>query len=138
MAINSNNPGFVKFSSWGRTRQPKNINGGHTAEVTINGSATVPATSSQGFNTENQRFLHLTYVENNVGTPKITVWGYSHAFGVWAPLTDIRGVPIEITAVQDAAKSQVFEIDGVDKVFFVSDQANPTEGDKLFAACSTF
>ena len=82
--------------------------------------------------------MHLTYVEANVGTPKITVWGYSHAFGVWAPLTDIRGQAIEITAVQDAAKSQVFEIDGVDKVFFVSDQANPTVADKLFAACSTF
>ena len=59
MAINNNNPGFVKYSSWGRTRQPKNINGGHTAEVTIAATGTVPATSSQGFATENQRFLHL-------------------------------------------------------------------------------
>lgn len=137
MAINSNNPGFVKFSSWGRTRQPKNINGGHTAEVTINVANTVPATSSQGYATENQRFLHLTYVEDGGSTPSTVVWGYSHAFGVWAPLTDIRGQAVTITAIGDSAKSQVFEIDGVDRVFFVSSAANPGD-DKLFAACSTF
>ena len=49
---------------------------------------------------------------------KIVVWAYSHAFGAWGTLTGVGGAA-EITA-NDAKKHQVFEISGVDRVYFQS------------------
>jgi len=46
-----------KYNSWGRTRQPKNLAGGHTAEVVTYTGA--PTTVTDGYATENQRYLHL-------------------------------------------------------------------------------
>ena len=129
---------FRRPTSWGRTRQPKNLAGPHETEanlVDVNGAN--PTTATDGYATENQRFLHLVYVEAGGATPTVTVWGYSHAFGTWGKLTDIRGNAVQITATLNSTKAQVFEISGVDRVYFKS-SGTPDADDEFYAAGSTF
>ena len=131
------NKDYVRHSSWGRTRQPKNLAGQHGTEAQV--STTVPAGATAGYATENQRYLHLlldTDADNSADVV-ITVWAYSHAFGAWGALTGVSG-PATIT-IDNGKKHGVFEISGVDRVYFQSTGTNPFGGqDKLFAACSTF
>ena len=128
---------FRNHTSWGRTRQPKNIAGPHGTQASL--SEAEPA-GNVGHTTENQRFLHLTYVHaggaNGVGT--ITVWGFSHSIGAWGKIIDIRGADVEMDTVEGATQSQVFEISGIDKVYFQLPDANQAEADEFYAACSTF
>ncbi len=128
---------FRNYSSWGRTRQPKNIAGPHGTQATI--AAADPA-GAVGHITENQRFLHLTYVHaggaNAAGT--ITVWGFSHSIGAWGKIIDIRGADVEMDTVGGATQSQVFEISGIDKVYFQMPAVNQDANDEFYAACSTF
>jgi len=129
---------FRKATSWGRTRQPKNLAGAHGTEVTLVASGGAdPSSATDGYATENQRFLHLAYVEAGGSTPTVTVWGYSHAFGTWGKLTDIRGNAVQIAATASGTKTQVFEISGVDRVYFKS-SGTPNASDEFYAACSTF
>lgn len=131
------NKDYVRHSSWGRTRQPKNLAGQHGTEAQV--STDAPAGETAGYATENQRYLHLlldTDTDNSANVV-ITVWAYSHAFGSWGALTGVGG-QVTIT-IDDGKKHGVFEISGVDRVYFQSTGANPFGGaDKLFAACSTF
>lgn len=128
---------FRNHTSWGRTRQPKNIAGPHGTQASLNNAA--PA-GNVGHTTENQRFLHLTYVHaggvNVAGT--ITVWGFSHSIGAWGKIIDIRGADVEMDTVPGATQSQVFEISGIDKVYFQLPDANQDPADEFYAACSTF
>ena len=144
------NTDYTRYSSWGRTRQPKNLNGASsTAQVTVGtgvGTETaVPSTVSHGHATENQRFLHVLIKDaartNGTG---IVIWAYSHAFGTWGKLTQANGTAAEIKTASTAAETHVFEISGVDRVYFQSatvsggNDAWSNGNDQLFAACSTF
>ena len=62
------NAGQVKFSSWGRTRSPKNILSEHRAGTNAAGAALVLTTAggAQTFTTENQRFLHVVVTAVNI------------------------------------------------------------------------
>ena len=149
-----------KPSSWGRTRQPKNIAGlvpGATAsaaatpievDVVAVGSLTSVA---DGYATENQRYLHCMLIDKHNGTNlTVTIYGYNHAFGKWGPLntlgveTGVDGTPLTITVAdsgtaegsQTAADREMltWEIAGVDRVAFVGTTADV----RCYAACSTF
>ena len=127
---------FRKYTSWGRTRGPKNIaNPNHESPTSFDLIATA-ATSSE-FLTENQRFLHLTHITTeDVGADEnkqcnIQVQVYMHASGQWANF----GTAIASTATRT---HNVVEIFGVDKVRFVASGLNADERCTIFAACSTF
>ncbi len=128
-----------KNTSWGRTRGPKNLTHAQGASATVtlvaSGGAD-PSAVTDGYATENQRYLHLAYTEAGGVAPTVTVWAYSHAFGTWGKLTGLGGA-VTMTATASQTKVQIFEISGVDRVYFKS-SGTPHGSDKLFAACSTF
>lgn len=134
---------FHRHSSWGRTRQPKNIAGAHGVQADI--STDAPA-GTVGHITENQRFLHLTYkhVDGGNHAADVVVWGFSHSIGVWGKLVDIRGADVKMATISGDVQTQVFEICGIDKVYFQlverAPNGAPSKGgnDEFYAACSTF
>jgi len=138
----STTSGFHTHSSWGRTRRPKNVNGASsTAQVVpvaVEPSDMADGTITGAYFTENQRFLHLTLDTDPSGNTKtVTVWGFLHATGRWAPLKDTSGTAVATGAIADAQFHGVFEIAGVDKVYFQIDGALHAT-DFLHACLSTF
>jgi hypothetical protein len=125
---------FRSASSWGRTRGPKNLAGTNGTQVS---AATAPPTSvTNGYATENQRYLHLRFKESQNTSRTITVWAWSHAFGAWSALTDLTGTAVTLTCDAET-KYRVFEISGVDRVYFQASGALHGS-DELHAAGSTF
>ncbi len=143
-----------KHNSWGRTRQPKNIAGrlsdGSPMEVDVVAVSTLTSVHA-GYATEGQRYLHALLIDKNDGSSlTVTIYGYNHAFGKWAPLntlgveTGADGTPLAITVAdsgtaegsQTAADREMltWEIAGVDRVAFVGTTADV----RCYAACSTF
>tara|TARA_R110002096_G_scaffold367262_1_gene560585 strand:+ start:259 stop:675 length:417 start_codon:yes stop_codon:yes gene_type:complete len=135
----------LKATSWGRTRGPKTLVGVQGAEVDVVVVASLDAVTD-GYSTENQRYLHVMLVDKNVSTAlTVTLYGYNHAFGKWAPLNAVgTSTALEITVAdsgtaegsQTAANRELmtFEIVGVDRVAFVGTTADV----RCYAACSTF
>ena len=134
-----------KATSWGRTRGPKNLAGTQESEVDVVAVASLDAVTD-GYSTENQRYIHIMLVDKNDGTSlTVSVYGYNHAFGKWAPLNAIgTSTPMQVTVTdsgtaegsQTAANRELvtFEIAGVDRVAFVGTTADV----RCYAACSTF
>lgn len=123
---------FHRYSSWGRTRSPKNIiNSDHTTpvSVTLLGTDGAPDKESAEYVTENQRFLHLQHIRTGACT--IQVQAYLHASGQWADF----GSAITVNA---GRTHTVLEIFGVDKIKFVVKGLADTKTCTIFAACSTF
>ena len=114
---------FHKHSSWGRTRQPKNIAGSHGTKVAAVGAGSVTldltalnadATANRaarGYATENQRFLHVTCEAAGAVT---NVYVYSHAFDRWSELVDSTGASLTV----GNSEHKIFTIAGVDRVAF--------------------
>ena len=124
-----------KYTSWGRTRQPKNLAGPHGTEVvTATGN---PSGATAGYATENQRYLHLVLdTTTSTNNRTVTVFGWYHAFGVWVPLVDTAGTAVTIAA-NNAQTHKIYEIAGVDRVYFKIDSSLDAD-DEMFAAGSTF
>lgn len=127
---------FHKHSSWGRTRQPKNIAGPHGSTVAnrgdnnivndladLNADATTDR-AARGYATENQRFLHVTC---DAGASVSAIYVYSHAFDRWSELVDSTGATLTVAA----SEHKIFTIAGADRVHFW------LTGD-VYAAGSTF
>lgn len=142
---------YRKYTSYGRTRQPKNVAGAHGTQATVGkvgGNTTdAPTAATDGHSTENQRFLHVLLKDAALANDGlgIVIWAYSHAFGTWGKLTQPNGSAAEIRTQTGALSvAQVFEISGVDRVYFQRAQVgNATSAfsagnDELYAACSTF
>ena len=138
------NNGVMIPTSWGRTRQPKNIAGDQ--QVYIHGGISgnmptvEPSGASVGYTTENQRYLHLYWKADQTNTDHtVTVWGYSHASQQWSELYDVNGTEIKLTTSNQAVNfSRVFEVSGIDKVYF-RQSGDPLAVTDLFAAAaSTF
>lgn len=136
---------FRRYSSWGRTRGLKNVAGAHGAAAVVgtgavNGETAAPTTVSHGYATENQRFLHVALTETgNNSVPSITVWAYSHASGIWGILHPPSSGAAVIAGVGNSTVQEVFEIAGVDRVYFQETAGDFLTGtDSLHAACSTF
>ena len=85
---------YRRYTSWGRTRQPKNVTGTQNGSITVNVE----------YNTENQRYLlvHSTAV---VLAGDLQVW--SHAIQNWAILN---------TSDLAAGTLHVLELGGSDRV----------------------
>ena len=140
--------GRTSWKRYGRTTSPKNLaSDDHTSptEVDVVLVATLDAVTD-GYMTENQRYLHVLLVDkNDGGSLTVTLYGYNHAFGKWAPLNTIdTSTPLTVTVAnsstaegsQTAAHRELvtFEITGVDRVGFVGTTADV----RCYAACSTF
>ncbi len=132
------------YNSWGRTRGPKNLNGAHGNEVDVVAvSALVDATD--GYSTENQMYLHVMLIDKHNSTNlTVTLYGYSHAFGKWAPLNQLNGSTAATVTVADSGVAEgsqtaahremvCFEIAGVDRIGFVGTTADV----RCYAAGST-
>ena len=141
---------FGGHNSWGRTRGPKNLAGTQEAEVDVVTVDTLDAVTD-GYSTQNQRYLHVLLIDKNANNAlTVTIYGYSHAFGKWAPLntlgveTGVDGTALTVTVAdsgaaegaQTAANRELvtLEIVGVDRVAFVGTTADV----RCYAACSTF
>jgi hypothetical protein len=87
---------------------------------------------TDGFSTENQRFLNLRISEaGNSGVPKVTVWlkSYGMGFDRWGKLGDFNGA-------QNSVVNHIIDINGADRAIFIWD--NTGTNVKISAACSTF
>lgn len=136
---------IYKPTSWGRTRGPKTLVGVQGGEVDVVTEASLDAVTD-GYATENQRYLHVMLVDKNVSTNlTVTLYGYNHAFGKWAPLNAIGTSTALTITVADSSTAEgsqsaddrelrTFEIVGVDRVAFVGTTADV----RCYAACSTF
>jgi hypothetical protein len=140
----STSSGFHTYQSWGRTRCPKNIAGGHTTLLHGGGKAlpgAAPAAETDGYSTENQRFLHILLINtDNTKNHTMTVYGFNYAFGVWFPLKDVDGNAVSVNHVNNAVNEyRIYEIAGVDRVYF-RDNGNDDfhADDTIAAATSTF
>ena len=145
------------WSSWGRTRGPKNLAGAPGLNVTLNIAADLLGITptNAGYATENQRYLHVLTEDNDTDTPgTINVYGYCHAFQRWFEIpqsftpvgTNAAPDPVVIVAPTDSGHSdaglltpdereyRTYEILGIDRVAFVGSTANVD----VYAACSTF
>ena len=136
---------FRRYNSWGRTRQPKNLAGAHGTQ-TAAPTDDAPTAATDGYITENQRYLHVVVKDNAAGNGVgIVVWAYSHAFGAWGKLIQASGNAAELASSSASLSvAQVFEISGVDRVYFQrADVGGATDtwdaaNDELYAAGSTF
>ena len=147
---------FRRNTSWGRTRQPKNIAGPNGTELTavtlatLTGITTAGEQPTQGYNTENQRFLHLLVEDSNAGNndgEAVTAYGYCHAFLRWFPLVATIGGTGAASATAAGVATEpalhlassrtyrLYDIAGIDRVAFV---ATAPADVNVFAACSTF
>ncbi len=129
-----------RYTSWGRTRQPKNLAGAHATEAVASDN-TDPSLATHGYSTENQRYLHLYFENSESNNKTIEVYGYIHAFGEWFILNDTAGTQVKFTNINNTSSYKVHEIAGVDRVFFkhTTHSANAiVDADKLFVAGSTF
>ena len=136
-----------KYTSWGRTRGPKNLAGTNGTQVAAP-TTDAPTAVTDGYATENQRYLHVRLMDKvkAVAGIGIKIWGYNHAFGAWSPLTDITGTALELkVTTADSPILRVFEISGTDRVYFqranvlsITSDTWSAGNDELHAACSTF
>jgi hypothetical protein len=136
---------YLKHNSWGRTRSPKNVAGPPGTEAAVNVVGDL-SDKSDGYATENQRFLHLlvgngTADDSTAGARTITVYVYTHASGKWSKISDAGGSAFTLTAPDNNGTEatagraySVFEIHGVDRVAFVGVAADT----RVWASCSTF
>lgn len=133
---------YHNYSSWGRTRQPKNMAGSHAAEIAATVPTAAPSLASDGVATENQRYLHIFLKNSQASVKEVTVWGYSHAFGEWFELENTSGTAIVVTLASGVGVKvfEVHEIAGVDRVYFQSTHGSNdfVAGDTAMAAGSTF
>ena len=114
---------FRRPTSWGRTRQPKNIAGAHGSTVANRGddnivndladlnAGTTANRAGRGYATENQRYLHVTC---EAGASVSAIYVYSHAFDRWSELVDSDGNTLTVAA----SEHKIFTIAGADKVHF--------------------
>ena len=115
-----------KYTSWGRTRRPKNVNGA---------DSTAHAVSTTAYFTENQRFLHIQCGSSAAAT-KIEL--YYHASGVWSTLHIDDGDGTWSQAVVAAGTVRIYEIAGADKVKVTHDGDSSTAAEKCHLSLSTF
>ena len=113
-----------KYTSWGRTRTPKNILSHHRAGTNADGDGLSLDGTSDPYITENQRFLTI---QVKTWDTSFHVEGRMHAAAA-GEFEDIKSSP-----TINGAGLWVVEFNGVDEVRFV------TGGACVFwAGCSTF
>ena len=117
---------YHRYSSWGRTRRPKNVNGATSTEHAI---------AAKEYFTENQRFLHVQ-VGSAASVTAIEL--YYHGSGTWATLQVSDGDGTYSDAAVAAGKVVVFEVAGADKVRITRTGDNSDDANKVWLLHSTF
>ena len=121
-----------------------------TADVVLSPSPQIRRRTTDGYRTENAKFLHLFMDADTAGgTVNFTVHAYNYAFGKWEvlqlPIGGDRGEPVTVTSVyvdtiftlaQDEQRMVTIPIEGVDRVAFSTNLANKSSV-TLSAAIST-
>ena len=151
----------LKATSWGRTRGPKNLAGPPGTEVvclanTNNLRLSNADYKTEGYATQNQRYLHLLFEDATTSDdpPAVTAFGYCHAFERWFELPaqfEPHGgnggpsatVSVDLGNSSRASDDKVpsdrvyktYQIVGIDRVAFVCSSASQV---KVWAACSSF
>ena len=153
-----------KYSSRGRTRQPKNlvlpihqsasyaIASGSIEYVTAstdlndNLNSTGSLTKLNGYDTQNQDYLHLMlYTTGTTVTNGVQIYAYNRCFGRWGKLripvsngTSLAGMYVDahFTGSADTTEYMVIPIHGIDRVAFVCATTNQKDL-KVYAAGST-
>lgn len=136
----AHDPKVYKNTSWGRTRQAKNLRGDNTLETAT--STDVPTLVTQGYATEGQRYLHMFLKESQNAAKTITVYALTYAFGGanadWyvlqtgggnATIAATNGTTIKVA---DTA----IDIKGVDRLYFRTSGALHAD-DEFYAAVNT-
>ena len=126
----STSSGFHRYSSWGRTRRPKNVNGASSTAV-----ANPKTVDSSEYFTENQRFLHVQ-CHGNATVTEIEV--YYHGSGKWTILQVQGGAGALIKAAVGAGNSAIFEIAGADKVRFTQGAGDQAGTNSVWLLTSSF
>ena len=151
-----------KYNTWGRTRSPKNLAITQGAPVDVHADTgpllgITAAVAAAGYDTENQRYLHVLIEDATTSDDPaaVTIYGYCHAFQRWfeipeseaggqgqntanaAASIDIGNSGARAPAAQVPSDREYrrYDIAGIDKVAFVN--GTPAEVN-VFAACSTF
>lgn len=130
-----------KYSSWGRTRRPKNITGVDGAPVTgstlsalrgldITNTGSNATVANGIYKTENQRYVHLHASGSSSGCTN--VYTYLYATQQWSELMEISGSTQRASIVCGANEHRVIEIAGSDLIAFTTGSGG------LYAAFSTF
>jgi hypothetical protein len=133
------------YSSWGRTRQPKNIAGGHKKEIVVHPSGYAALTASadtEGYPTQNQQYLHV-YISGSTSSNKdLDAYGYIYAFGQWVPLLDAAGGSVTMQANGTGDHYKVFKLAGCDRIAFKDPNSAGADkildADLVMVAMSTF
>ena len=132
-----------KYTSWGRTRRPKNITGKDGTQVTGTSIAALTAldiantgsnaSPSNGvYKTENQRYLHLHASGSSSGCSN--VYTYLYASQQWSELVVLDpGASDTLVGVSCGAnQTRIVDIAGADLIAFATGSGG------LYAAFSTF
>ena len=154
-----------EYSSWGRTRGPKNLTGTQGGAVTPTATdgaitafagVTAAAVGSIGYATENQRYLHVLVEDANttdVAPSAVQVLGYCHAFLRWFQLPqsfDPVGANSAPTAALVPAPTDTGDATSADdpsqreyRVYHIAGVdrvafVSAAAGVNIYAACSTF
>jgi hypothetical protein len=133
-----NNRDFPSPPQYTKTRQPTNLAGAFETqtETTTSAHPVGAINKAPSYRTHNQKYLWLhldTTASDDDRT--VTVYGANYSFGRWAPLKDTSGTAVTITC-DDALDQKVFEIAGVDRVYFLINGALDAD-DFFFAGCNT-
>jgi hypothetical protein len=134
-----NNRDFPSPPQYARTRQPTNLAGAFEtqAETTTSAHPASAINKAPSYRTHNQRYLWLQLDTSTSGETKtVTVYGVNYSFGRWAPLKDASGNAVTITCA-NALDQKVFEIAGVDRVYFLISSGALNASDFFFAGCNT-
>ena len=150
---------FYKANSWGRTRSPKNLAGPPGTKVvclsnTNNLRLSNTDYKTEGYATENQRYLHLLIEDNEADPDAITAFGYCHAFERWFQLPQVfdgfaansfgsNAVSMDLNnsgrtsanKVPSDRQYRTYHISGIDRVAFV---CSTPDDINVWAACSSF
>lgn len=105
--------------------------------ASLNSDLTGSGAGENGYALGNARYVHVSV--KHATQKNITLYGYDYAFGEWAKIMekDGSGGHTEMVASSNAdgeARLYIFEVDGIDRVAFVSADAPGT----IRAAASTF
>ena len=132
---------YRKYTSWGRTRSPKNILSSHRSGVNADGTPKTLTTAggAESFITENQRYLHVVVTAVSGATLKIE--GEMYAAAVFSSGSPSSFSAIPLTDTQGNSMASVgtghylIEIGGLDRIKFTSVGGTSVT---FYAACSTF
>ena len=126
-----------------------------TADVLAQGAPKLRRRTTDGYPTENARFLHVRISGGTNGAGNVTINAYNYAFGAWSVLqlplgriaqedADLEANTVDnvhvdaIFAITNGATRQfVIPINGIDRIGFTSD-VNDKSQLTLSAAISTF